>query len=62
MISYFCHLLFVFGQKPFELRVFLGDSDTIVSQIDAMPDECQGLLAVHGPALEEILVISRRPP
>jgi len=32
------------------------------SAVEALPHERQGLLAAHGAALEETLIVSRRPP
>ena len=50
------------GQEPLELGKLLRYAIGIASPIDALPHALQGLLAAHGPALEERLIISRRPP
>ena len=50
------------GQEPLELGKLLRYAIGIASPIDALPHELQGLLAAHGAALEERLIISRRPP
>ena len=56
------NLMRVAGKEPLKLGKLPRYAPGIASPVDAMPHERQGLLAAHGAALEETLVVSRRPP
>ena len=56
------NLLRVAGKEPLELGKLPRYALGIASPVDALPHERQGLIAADGAALEETLVISRRPP